>query len=180
RDKGVHRFLDALAAISDRNVFCAVVAGAGPEEVAVRARLKDDPRLGSKVRFLGRIAEEEKPSLLSQSDLFVLPSTSDTSSVALLEAMASGAPCVASAVGGPGEMIADRITGRRFDPSEPPSLPDILGELLDDPDERARIAARGLDAVRTTASIDQTARRFISLYELLLSERGAHAVDHSG
>ena len=180
RDKGVHRFLDAVAALSPRADFSACVAGAGPEEAAVRDRLRSEAALRDRVRYLGPIAEEEKPSLLAQSDLFVLPSTSDTSSVALLEAMASGAACVVSRVGGPGEMVTDGVTGRRFDPTVPTSLPEVLAELLEAPDVRRRLASAGTDSVRTTASIDQTARRFISLYELLLSERSAHAVGHVG
>jgi 1,2-diacylglycerol 3-alpha-glucosyltransferase len=178
-DKGVHRFLDAVASLSDRRDFSAVVAGAGPEENAVRDRLRSDARLAGRVRYLGPIAEEEKASLLAQSDLFVLPSTSDTSSLALLEAMASGATCVVSNVGGPGEMVQDGVTARRFDPAVPESLPLVLAELLDAPEARAAIAARGVAYVRATASIDQTARRFISLYELLLSERRTGAVDHA-
>ncbi|MCI4340147.1 MAG: glycosyltransferase family 4 protein, partial [Thermoplasmata archaeon] len=180
RDKGVHRFLDAVGALAPRRDFSACVAGAGPEEAAVRERLRSDPSLAERVRYLGPIAEEEKPSLLAQSDLFVLPSTSDTSSLALLEAMASGAACVVSSVGGPGEMVADGVTGRRFDPTTPTSLPGVIGELLDAPERRRRIAAAGTEAVRATASIDQTARRFISLYELLLSERRSHGVGHVG
>lgn len=178
-DKGVHRFLDAIAELSDRRDFSAVVAGTGPEEGAIRERLRSDPRLAGRVRYLGPIAEEEKPSLLAQSELFVLPSTSDTSSVALLEAMASGSTCVVSNVGGPGEMVVDGVTGRSFDPTAPGSLGRVIGELLDAPEVRAGVAARSIQAVRTTASIDQTARRFISLYELLLSERRTRAVDHA-
>ena len=178
-DKGVHRFLDAIAALSGRHDFSAVVAGTGPEEAVVRARIGSDGRLAGRVRYLGPIAEEEKPSLLAQSDLFVLPSISDTSSLALLEAMASGATCVVSSVGGPGEMVEDGVTARRFDPSVPASLPQVISELLDGPDRRAAISQRGVAYVDATASIDQTARRFISLYELLLSERRTGAVDHA-
>jgi 1,2-diacylglycerol 3-alpha-glucosyltransferase len=90
-DKGVHRFLDALEANLAHQDLVAVVGGTGPEESAVRERIARSPRLLERVRYVGPVAEEEKPSLLSQTDLFVLPSTSDTSSIALLEAMASGA-----------------------------------------------------------------------------------------
>ncbi|HEV2230677.1 MAG TPA: glycosyltransferase, partial [Thermoplasmata archaeon] len=45
QDKGVHRFLDAVAEASARQEFAALVAGGGPEEVAVRRRIEEDPRL---------------------------------------------------------------------------------------------------------------------------------------
>jgi glycosyltransferase involved in cell wall biosynthesis len=179
-DKGIHRFLDAIADLADRRDFSAIVAGTGPEEPAVRARLAADDRLRQRVRYVGPVAEEEKPALLAQTDLFVLPSTSDTSSIALLEAMSSGAACVVSRIGGPGEMIDDNATGRLFDPTAPAELPAALRSLLDDAPARRRLSTRARAEVAATASIEQTARRFISLYELVLGDRGARADRHAG
>ncbi len=83
-DKGVHRFLDAVETAIPHTDLVAIVGGLGPEEGRVRERLAADPQLAARVRYVGPVAETEKAALLSQSDLFVLPSTSDTSSVALL------------------------------------------------------------------------------------------------
>ncbi|HEY6238613.1 MAG TPA: glycosyltransferase family 4 protein, partial [Thermoplasmata archaeon] len=138
--------------------------------------IRTEPGLSGRVRYVGPVAEEEKPALLSQSDVFVLPSTSDTSSVALLEAMASGCACLVSSVGGPGEMITEGTTGERFDPRTRGELAGRLGALLDDPSRRSALGAHALAEVRRSSSIDGTARRFISLYELLLSEKRARAV----
>jgi glycosyltransferase involved in cell wall biosynthesis len=171
QDKGVHRFLDAVAALAPRADFGAVVGGVGPEEAAVRDRIGTDPRLAGRVRYVGPVAEEEKAALLSQTDLFVLPSTSDTSSVALLEAMACEAACVASDVGGPGEIVRDGVTGRLVSVAAGGALARALGGLLDDGAERRRLAAAAREWVVREASIERAARRFISLYELLLDER---------
>jgi glycosyltransferase involved in cell wall biosynthesis len=175
QDKGVHRFLDAVSAVSEKADFSAVVAGKGPEECRVRERLESDPVLARRVRFLGPVAEEEKPALLAQSDIFVLPSTSDTSSIALLEAMACGAACIASDEGGPREIITPGVTGRLFSVRDPEALPSTLAELLDRPAERARYANAATAFVRESASIDATARRFISLYEHLIAGRSDRA-----
>jgi glycosyltransferase involved in cell wall biosynthesis len=171
QDKGVHRFLDAVAELAGRSDFGAVVGGVGPEEPSVRRRIGSDPRLAGRVRYVGPVAEEEKAALLSQTDLFVLPSTSDTSSVALLEAMACGATCVASDLGGPSEIVRDGVTGRVISVTAAGALPRLLSGLLDDTAERHRLAHAGREWVVRSASIEQTARRFISLYELLLAER---------
>jgi glycosyltransferase involved in cell wall biosynthesis len=173
-DKGVFRFLDAVRSLPSRASYSAVVAGTGPAEAEVRRRIHADRRLAERVRFVGPVAEEEKAALLSQSELFVLPSTSDTSSVVLLEAMASGAACVALDVGGPKDLIADGINGRLVPPQPAGSLSEAIGELLEDAGRRRRLAAGGVEYVRRSASIELTARRFISLYEMLLSERGLH------
>ncbi len=170
-DKGVHRFLDAVSEVSRTHEVVAVVGGVGPEEAAVRARLREDPLLAGRVRYVGPVAESEKPGLLGQSDVFVLPSTSDTSSIALLEAMASGAAVVAPDVGGAAELVRDGVTGRRAAVRTPGALARVLAELVEDPAARRAIAARGREQVVRTASLESMARRFISLYAHLIEAR---------
>lgn len=174
-DKGVHRFLDALSALPRSSRVSAIVGGAGPEEPRVRARLREDPALAGRVRFVGHVAEEEKPALFAQSTVFVLPSTSDTSSLALLEAMSAGCACLVSSLGGPGEMVQDGVTGLKFDPQAPGALASRLALLLEDASLRRRLALAGRAEVVRSASIDLAARRFISLYEVLLAERTSRA-----
>ena len=170
-DKGVYRFLDALASLPTDLPWCAVVAGTGPEEAGVRARLRHPAELARRVRYVGPVAEEEKPALLAQSELFVLPSTSDTSSVAVLEAMASGVPAVVSDIGGPSEIVQDGRTGRIVPIADPHALGGTLLELLGDDDTRRTLGEAALRWARAHAGIEGTARRFISLYRDLLDGR---------
>jgi glycosyltransferase involved in cell wall biosynthesis len=174
-DKGVHRFLDAFAEASQRVDLVAIVGGEGPEEEAVRARIARDSRLAGRVRYVGPVAEQEKPALLAESDLFVLPSTSDTSSVALLEAMACGAMVLAPAVGGASEIVDDGRTGRRVPMLEPGALGRAIVESVQRNSERRAIGLAAAESVRKTASLETMARRFISLYGLLLEERNPRA-----
>ncbi|MGI0151929.1 MAG: glycosyltransferase, partial [Thermoplasmata archaeon] len=139
RDKGIHRLLDAVAALSDSLPGSVLIGGAGPEEGALRERIRDDPRLARRVRYAGPIAEEEKPAFLSQGDLFALPSVSDTSSVAVLEAMASGLPCLVTDVGGPQALVRASSGGRVVPADRPAALVEALSELLAEPDTRARL-----------------------------------------
>jgi 1,2-diacylglycerol 3-alpha-glucosyltransferase len=170
-DKGVHRFLDAISESLERADLVAIVGGMGPEEASVRERLLREPKLAAHVRYVGPIAEEEKPALLSQTDLFVLPSTSDTASIALLEAMASGAAVLGPATGGAAEVVDDGVTGRRVPVLEPGALARAVVDLLDHPEERRRISRQAAERVRRNGSMDAMARRFISLYELAIETR---------
>jgi glycosyltransferase involved in cell wall biosynthesis len=174
-DKGIHRFLDAIEEALPRIDLNGIIGGVGPEEAAVRERLAKNPLLAERVRYVGPITEEEKPSLLSQTDIFVLPSTSDTSSVALLEAMASGAAVLAPAVGGASEVVEDGVTGLRVPVLDAGAVTRAVFELVDRPDERRRLARRGAEEVRTTRSLETMARRFISLYEMVRSTHRSHA-----
>ncbi len=180
QDKGVHRFVDALETLAPDRNFVSVIGGSGPEAEVVAARLAHSALLRDRVRFVGPVPEDWKPALLAQSDLFVLPSTSDTSSMALLEAMACGAACIVSDIGGPQELVRDGTTGRLFSISDPRSLTESIARLLDAPDDRRRIGESAVAYARGAASIDATARRFISLYELLRSSGAPDAARLAG
>jgi 1,2-diacylglycerol 3-alpha-glucosyltransferase len=170
-DKGIHRFLDALAPAMARCDLAAIIGGAGPEEGAVRDRIAHDPTLTDRVRYVGPVADEEKSALLSQTDLFVLPSTSDTSSVALLEAMASGAMVLAPSEGGAAEVVEDGVTGCRVSVLQAGALANAIVEAIEHPERRRHIARQAAERVRRTASLDTMARRFISLYEIAIDTR---------
>ena len=170
-DKGVHRFLDAVETAIPHTDLVAIVGGLGPEEGRVRERLAADPQLAARVRYVGPVAETEKAALLSQSDLFVLPSTSDTSSVALLEAMACGTPVIAPFSGGASEIVEDGVTGWRVAVTDPGALVTSLQRILDETEIRRKVGAQAADFVRQTASLETMARRFISLYRLVEVER---------
>ncbi|MCI4366790.1 MAG: glycosyltransferase, partial [Thermoplasmata archaeon] len=166
-DKGIHRFLDAVEEIASHRPVTALVAGVGPEEAAVRARLARGP-LARVARYVGPVAEEEKPALLAQSEIFVLPSTSDTSSISVLEAMASGAACVTSDQGGLPSVVREGETGRIVPLDPPGALSGAIAHLLAAGAERARLSLQAREWVRRTASIEVTARRAWSLIEELL------------
>ncbi len=171
-DKGVHRFLDAVEAVARHRPISAVIGGSGPEAGRVRERIAAAP-LAASVRYLGPIAEEEKPALLSQSAIFVLPSTSDTSSLSLLEAMASGAAAIASDRGGLPGIVRDGENGLVVPIERPEALAEALDGLLADDARRRRLGEAGRRWVDEEASIEGTARRFISLYGQLLDEPDA-------
>ena len=172
-DKGIHRFLDAVARVLETTDLTAIVGGTGPEEPAVRRRLADDPRLGHAVRYVGPVAEEEKPALLSQTDLFVLPSTSDTSSVSLLEAMACGAAVIGPTTGGAAEIIEPGVTGLVVSPLVPDALSEAIRSLVTSTEERRHLADAGQQQVVRTASVEAMASRFVALYRELEAGRGS-------
>lgn len=169
-DKGPHRFLDAVARLPAELPFGAVLGGVGPQEGSVRERIRTEPELARRVRYLGGVAEEEKASLLAQSDVFAIPSTCDTASIVLLEAMACGAACIGSSTGGPAQIIRDGETGLIVDP-HPDQLTLAIERLVRDPGERRALGVAATAWVRSEATIERSARRFISLYTLLQSER---------
>jgi len=157
---------------ADADDLVGIVGGVGPEEEAVRARIAREPALARRLRYVGPVAEEEKAALLGQTDVFVLPSTSDTSSVALLEAMACGAAVVAPSLGGAAEVVEPGRTGLVVDPRSPDRLREAIVEIAGDAAERRRLGETAARWVRSERSLDAMARRFISVYRCVLEGKG--------
>ncbi|OQA14786.1 MAG: Alpha-D-kanosaminyltransferase [Chloroflexi bacterium ADurb.Bin360] len=79
-----------------------------------------------KVHFAGAFAREQLPQVMAQIDLLVLPSLWEGFGVVLVEAMAYGKPCVATAVGGIPEVVVDGVTGFLVPPDEPLALAEAV------------------------------------------------------
>ena len=115
-----------------------VMIGDGPERVDAENEARD-LAVTDDVRFLGRL--DTVASLLQASDLFILPSQTESFGLAALEAMACGAPVVATRAGGLPEVIDDGINGIL----EPVGSVEAMGrraiELLRDRDRHAAMRA---------------------------------------
>jgi glycosyltransferase involved in cell wall biosynthesis len=123
---------------------------------------------GRRVRGLG--FRDDVADLSALLDVFVLPSRIEGFSLALLEAMARGIPCIASDEGGNREALADDA-GLLYPVGDVPALRAALARLLDDP---AAARARGERArARAFAEFDvaRTVERTEALYRRLLEER---------
>jgi 1,2-diacylglycerol 3-alpha-glucosyltransferase len=171
RDKGALRFLSAMEDLPLEVPWFATVGGSGPLQPEVVDRFRSSASLRGRGRYVGPVVEEEKAALFAQSRIFVLPSLSDTSSVALLEAMACGAACVVTNRGGPAEIARRSGAATVVDPEDTRGLRAAIQELLVDPDRVATMSQRGVSWVREEASIGRTTSAFDRLYRELLAER---------
>ncbi len=100
-----------------------------------------DPPDGCELR--GEASSADVALWHAAADVFVLPSLGDNLPVAVLEAMASGAPVVASGVGGIPEEVAHETTGLIVPPRDPVALAGAIVRLLREPDSRRRMGAAG-------------------------------------
>src|SRR5262249_41693432 len=103
------------------------------------------------------------------ADVFVQPSRSEGLPLAILEAMATGVPIVATRVGGVAEAVIDGETGLLVPPGEPAALARALGMILDSADRGARLAREGRARAEKEFSVQAMARRYSDLYAALTS-----------
>jgi glycosyltransferase involved in cell wall biosynthesis len=150
--KGYEYLFHALALLVERgrNVSLDVV-GDGPERERY-VRLAQEAGIEGRVRFHGALSKPEVARLMATSSLFVLASRYDNNPVAVIEALASGLPVVATAVGGVPELV-DPEVGRLAQPRDPESLAAEIGIALDELDryDRSHIASRAAERFGRTA-----------------------------
>jgi glycosyltransferase involved in cell wall biosynthesis len=114
--------------------------GNGPVETAVRA-LVESLGIGTAVTFRGRTSFEEVPRDYRKADVFVTTSVSDGTPVSVLEAMATGLPCIATRVGGIPEWITDGVNGILIPPRSPEMLAETMLKLAADAQLRETLGA---------------------------------------
>lgn len=103
--------------------------------------------------------------LLPALDIFALPSFTEGVSIALLEAMASGLPPLASKVGGNIEVVQHGKTGMLFDVQDAGALSQALMTMLGDESMRQQLARQARDWTQSHASLSVLTKRYASLYD---------------
>jgi glycosyltransferase involved in cell wall biosynthesis len=107
--KNVHVLIAAVERLAKEGApLSLAIAGTGPEEERIRRLAGALPGI---VQFIGFIDEARKRAVLSESDVFVQLSTREGLSIATLEALASGVPCLVSDLPGVREPIDAGRTG---------------------------------------------------------------------
>ena len=112
------------------------------------------------------------PDALRRFDVFVLPSLSEGISNTVLEAMASGVPVVATAVGGNLELVEDGHCGRLFPPGDVTTLARLLGGYIADPLLRQAHAVAARRVAVERFSLDTMVRKYQEIYLGLCCQRG--------
>ena len=169
-EKGADLLADAFLAAHARDPrLHLVLAGGGPEESTLRARL------GPHATFLGWLEGVALARVYASADIFLFASSTDTFGQVVLEAQASGLPVVAVAEGGPCSLIEDGRTGRLC-PADPQALAAAVCELASSPVLRRPLAEAGIAAVRTRTwerSLRQLAAGYSAAVEARVLSGGA-------
>jgi glycosyltransferase involved in cell wall biosynthesis len=123
--------------------------------------------LAGRVDLLG--ARDDVPAILREADLFVLSSRWEGLPLAVIEAMMSGLPVVATAVGGVPEEVVEGETGLLVPPGDPQALARALSQLLNDEGLRRRAGAAGQRRALEYFTEARMVRQTAEVYEHVLS-----------
>ena len=130
----------------------------GEMEVQVQAR-----NLDNNIHFLG--SRSDIPDLLAVSDFFVLPSLWEGLPMALLEAMASALPIIATKVSGSQQVMVSQETGLLIDPGDADQLAEAMATMLTQPEEAKAMGQAAFEQVDSFYSARKQARDHVVLYQ---------------
>ncbi len=148
-EKRLEMLIEAVAALRDagRRVS-AVIAGDGPMRATLEAQAVTRG-VADRVRFAGRISDDERAALLGDARIFVLPSMREGFGISVIEAFAAGA--VPVVVRGPHtaawQLLEDGVDGRVCEPT-PVSIASAMASLLDDAPRLAAMRTAGIRGAR--------------------------------
>jgi glycogen(starch) synthase len=166
--KGLDTLITALAR-TQRADLSLEIAGDGPARTAL-TQLAVTAGVAHRVRFHGFVDHTSLAALYAQADIFVLASVAESCSMALLEAMASGLPVIATRVGGTVEVVKHESNGLLVAPASIDELSAALEILAGNPLLRQRFAAANRILTREHLSWSAVARRYEAIFNESLSD----------
>lgn len=165
--KGLHTLLAAVEPLLARNGEARLlIMGDGPQRPELEQVVR---RAGLSARVLFRGLVRDVAPYLRGCDIFVFPSVGEGMPNALLEAMASGLPCVASAIGGCTDIVTDGETGLLVPPGDAAAFRGALQRLLQSPELRAQLGAAARASVVSRFGLERMAERYEKCLRMTLT-----------
>lgn len=169
--KGLEYLLEAFArilnSVSDVRLL---VVGDGPMRLRYQEMVRQ-LRIESQVTFVGSVPHDEIHQIYSLSDIFVLPSLSESFPNVVLEAMAMGKAVVSTKVGVIPEMLDDGETALLVSPRQTRELESAILRLLDNKRLAAELGQKARKLVEERYSWESVVALTISMYEEVLGEK---------
>jgi glycosyltransferase involved in cell wall biosynthesis len=161
--KQVHRAVRALAELPRRCILRLVYHNdEGLEDLRVQARALG---VADRITFVGQLASEKLIEQYQQAHLLLLPSASEALPSVVSEALLTGLPVVASAVGGIPGQVGD--AGELVTPSIEDSIAPAIAAVIADYTAYAARAVARCEAVAAEYSVDRMISRHLALYRRL-------------
>jgi glycosyltransferase involved in cell wall biosynthesis len=142
--KGQDDFLSAARHVHERHPTAHFALVGGSDSAALEQRIRQqviDDQLSDVVHMIGFV--DDMPQVYAALDILAVPSRWEGFGLVLVEAMASGRPIVATAVGAIPEVVTDTRNALLTPPGDTRALADAITRLIESPQQRERLASNG-------------------------------------
>ncbi|MGA7192556.1 MAG: glycosyltransferase family 4 protein [Anaerolineales bacterium] len=162
--KGFDLAMRALSRLKDSE-WTWTIAGDGPQTETLKA-MSEEYGINERIRFMGWLSTEQLKEQYAAATLFLFPSRDEGMPNAILEAMASGLPVVATKIAGNEELVLDGETGKLVPTEDVESLRESLGPFLGDAKMREQMGNAAHQRVESSFSWNRVTEH----YELILEK----------
>ncbi|MFT5116966.1 MAG: colanic acid/amylovoran biosynthesis glycosyltransferase, partial [Kiritimatiellia bacterium] len=167
--KGQGVLIQAAKELRKRNIdFTLQFVGDGPDKESLESFSREND-LTQHITFLGKVNHDKVQTLQREADIFVIPSFAEGIPIVLMEAMASGTPCISTHITGIPELFTHKKDGLLVRPGNAIMLTDALEKLINDESLRERMAKAALITVKKHWCLDKSNQRLATLFQQLLS-----------
>jgi len=133
KEKGIFDLLDVIASNRDRWLgHLTLTIGGQWNEDRVLNFIKDND-LGGIVKFVGWVSGDDKATILSKTDILILPSYYEGLPISILEAMSYAMPVITTPVGGIPEVVTDGVEGTLFTPGDKAAMTRAIDRYIECP-----------------------------------------------
>jgi teichuronic acid biosynthesis glycosyltransferase TuaC len=171
REKGIEELISAFERIGGEYPdFRLIAVGGGP----MRGKLEDlgkRMRGGDRVILPGVVPNQRVAEYMRAADILIHPSHAEGLPNAVLEAMATGLPVIATTVGGIPEVVIHGETGLLIGAKDVKALESQLRTVLNDREMALQMGRAGRDRVVARHTWDSNAREHIRIYQNILEKR---------
>lgn len=165
--KGLLSLIDAMRSLSlEASNVNLLILGDGPQRAELEKAVRDG-NLSDRVLLRGLV--QDVATYLRAGDIFVFPSVGEGMPNALLEAMATGLPCVASAIGGCADLIVDRETGLLVPPGDVSAFREAIAMLIRSSEARERLGVAARQDAVSRFGLERMVDRYEAFYRAVVA-----------
>jgi glycosyltransferase involved in cell wall biosynthesis len=168
-EKGLKYLIESLAILKTMSKpLRLIIIGDGPQYQELE-NMVGEKNLKNKIIFAG--FQKDVVKIIPAFDIFILPSLTEGTSMALLEAMASGVPVVATAVGGTPNVIRSHKNGILVPPESPEDIANAIKKLVESENLREKLSKTALQTIKYNFSAVQWLKEIDFLYNSLILKK---------
>lgn len=163
-DKDIKTLIKAIPDVLKKNQAHFVIVGEGKDKTNLR-EMANKLKIEKNITFIDFIPYNDKllPKIYQMSQVFVNPCPSETQSIVVLEAQATGLPVVLANYGALPELVEDGINGFLFEPSNDADLAQKIIQILKNKKMSKKMGERSLEKLEAHL-VDDTHNRFEEMY----------------